>query len=187
MRDVLEMLDRVTAEAAKEGLVDAWYWRQPTPLGRLTVVTSAAGVCALAFPEHDDEVLEDVAAALGPRVCPARGETAEVRRQLDEYFLGKRRAFDLKFDLRLTTEFRRLVLRRLALVPYGATTTYAGLAAAVGRPKGPRAVGQAVGHNPVPIIVPCHRVLASDGTLGGYGGGLERKRLLLELERRGKR
>jgi len=183
---VLEMLEQAVAEAAREGLVDAWYWRQPSPFGQLTVVTSEQGVCAVAFPEHDDEILEEVAAALGPRVCPARGETAEVRRQLDEYFLGKRRAFDLVTDLRLTTDFRRLVLRRLALVPYGATTTYAGLAAAVGRPRGPRAVGQAVGHNPVPIIVPCHRVLASDGTLGGYGGGLERKRLLLELERRGK-
>jgi methylated-DNA-[protein]-cysteine S-methyltransferase len=187
MRKVLEALERATAQAVREGLVDAWYWRQPSPLGRLTVVTTDAGVCAVAFPEADEETLEEVAAALGPNVCPARGETAEVRRQLDEYFRRKREEFELLTDLRLTTEFRQRVLRRLEAVPYGATMTYAELAAAVGRPRGPRAIGQAVGHNPVPIIVPCHRVVGSDGTLTGYGGGLDRKRLLLDLERRGKR
>ena len=145
-----------------------------SPLGPLTLVGGAGGLTALHFPE-DGAILDDGDSS------PASFDDAI--RQLDEYFAGRRDRFDLELDLG-GTPFQRAVWDALRQVPSGATTTYAQLALAVGRPAAVRAVGAAVGRTPVPIVVPCHRALGSDGSLTGYRGGLERKRALLDLERR---
>ena len=126
--------------------------------------------------------LERLAAAVGPRVLRAPRRVDPVRRELDEYFEGRRHGFDLSVDLRGLTPFSERVLGELALVPFGETATYAQLAARAGNPKAARAVGTIMNRNPVPIVLPCHRVVGADGSLVGYGGGLERKETLLRLE-----
>jgi methylated-DNA-[protein]-cysteine S-methyltransferase len=146
-----------------------------SPLGPVTLRAGPRGLTGLDFPgrgDARDEAAHDPAAF------------AEPLRQLEEYFAGHRRRFDLALDLG-GTPFQRAVWQRLLAIPYGATTTYGALAAALGRPDRVRAVGAAVGRTPVPIVVPCHRVLGADGSLTGYGGGLHRKQALLDLERRG--
>jgi methylated-DNA-[protein]-cysteine S-methyltransferase len=145
------------------------------------VAATDAGVCLVEWGDHAS-ARERLVAAFK---LPARRSVSleAVGRQLTEYFSGSRRLFEISLDLSLVTPFRRAVLERLARVPYGALTTYGSLARALR--TGPRAIGQAVGGNPVPVIVPCHRVIAADGTLGGFGGGLERKRALLALEGNG--
>ncbi len=145
-----------------------------SPLGPLTLVGGAAGLTALHFPGEAPELDEDARSA---------ASLADAARQLDEYFAGRREGFDLAVSLG-GTPFQRAVWDALRAIPSGATTTYAALARALGRPAAVRAVGAAVGRTPVPIVVPCHRVLGSDGSLTGYRGGLERKRALLDLERR---
>lgn len=146
-----------------------------SPLGPLTLVAGAAGLAALRFPDGDAEPDEE-------RHRPAA--LAEVVAQLEEYFAGERRAFALELDV-AGTPFQREVWDRLRRIPFGTTLSYTELAQAVGRPDSVRAVGAAVGRTPVPIIIPCHRVVGADGTLTGYGGGLPRKRALLDLERDG--
>ena len=146
-----------------------------SPLGPLTLRGGPRGLTGLDFPGRGDARDE---AAHDPEAL------AEPMRQLEEYFAGRRQRFDLALDLR-GTPFQRAVWARLLAIPYGATTTYGTLAAALGRPDRVRAVGAAVGRTPVPIVVPCHRVLGADGSLTGYGGGLHRKQALLDLERRG--
>jgi methylated-DNA-[protein]-cysteine S-methyltransferase len=151
---------------------------QPSPIGDLLVAATDAGVCLVDWG--------DPAPALArlerERGVPARRSSSlrPVAQQLEAYFARARRSFTVPLDLAGTTPFRRRVLERLARVPFGSLTTYGDLARALR--SGPRAVGGAVGSNPVPVLVPCHRVIASDGTLGGFGGGLERKRILLSLE-----
>ena len=145
-----------------------------TPIGPLTLEAGPRGLAALHFPES------------APTLDPALRDPealAEAARQLREHFAGERDAFDLELDLE-GTPLQRAVWERLRRIPYGETITYAGLAGELGRPLAARAVGAAVGRTPVPIIVPCHRVVGSDGSLTGYGGGLERKRTLLALEQR---
>jgi len=170
--------------AAERGLLDVAYATADTPIGSLVVAVTPRGLVRLVFSwkEDVDAVLDDIAARLSPRIMESPARTDAVRRQLDEYFHGRRTAFDVPIDWELSRGFRRAVLERCARIPYGTVTTYKDLAAEAGSPRASRAVGSAMATNPVPIVVPCHRVLRTGGHLGGYGGGLDRKQWLLKLE-----
>jgi methylated-DNA-[protein]-cysteine S-methyltransferase len=172
------------ARADADGLVDVAYATTDSPVGPLLVAATADGLVRLAFErEDDDEVLGQLADRVSPRVLESPARLDEVRRELDEYFAGGRDHFELPLDWRLSGGFRRTVLERLyADVEYGRTVSYLELATMVGNPKASRAVGTAMATNPIPIVVPCHRVLRTGGHLGGYGGGLPAKEMLLELE-----
>ncbi len=174
---------RIAAAAEAEGTLDLAYCELDSPVGALLAVASADGLLKLGYPNRPvDEQLEWLAAAVSPRLLEAPARLEPVRRELDEYFAGERRSFDLPLDWRLTTGFVNRVLRETARIPFGETRSYAEMAAGAGSPRAFRAAGSALGANPIPIVVPCHRVLRSGGGLGGYGGGLEVKRRLLELE-----
>jgi methylated-DNA-[protein]-cysteine S-methyltransferase len=177
-------LERVASSAIDAELVDAFYGFADTALGRLLVVQSPSGVCRIGFQEElDDRVLAGVAAVVGPRIVRSQHATEEVRDALVGYLEGKRRALELSVDLRLVSSaFARRVLDAVSRVERGHVTTYGQLARRVGHPRAARAAGTALARNPVPIIVPCHRVLPSSGTVGRYGGGPERKEQLLRLE-----
>jgi methylated-DNA-[protein]-cysteine S-methyltransferase len=179
-----DRLNRLMLRADAEGLVDVAYAETDSPVGRLLVAATPRGLVRVSFPrESQDEVLGELAERLSPRVLEAPARLDEVRRELDQYFAGSRHEFDLPLDWSLTSsEFRRRVLERTARIPYGETASYREVAAAAGNDRAVRAAGTALGANPIPIVVPCHRVLRTGGALGGYGGGLERKRFLLELE-----
>jgi len=177
-----ELDARFRDAAAAEGLLDVAYDLVDTPVGPLLVAVTERGLCEISFDPEPDSEAEALARAFGARVLRSPRPTDEARRQLDEYFAGERRRFDLPIDLRLAREFGRAVLKELAGVPYGELTTYGALAAKAGRPRAARAVGTVMNRNPVPIVLPCHRVVGSTGALTGYGGGLDRKRTLLELE-----
>jgi methylated-DNA-[protein]-cysteine S-methyltransferase len=169
--------------AAEEDLLDVAYRDLDTPLGRLLLASTPAGLVRVAFPVEDTEaVLASLAAQVSPRVLRAPARLDAVARELDEYFEGRRHAFDVPVDLQLAHGFRRAVLERLVDVPYAGTVSYAELAARAGSPRAVRAVGTACALNPVPLVVPCHRVVRSDGTPGSYRGGPEAKRRLLALE-----
>jgi methylated-DNA-[protein]-cysteine S-methyltransferase len=178
------LLESVAAAAVREGLADAIFTRLNTPIGRLLVVQGPEGLVRIAFQEEpDDAVLAEVAAALGPNVIGSDRELSVQRDALSEYLEGAATALDLPVDLRLmAAPFRRAVLEKLREVPRGTTVSYGELAARAGNPGASRAVGTACARNPIPIVVPCHRVLPSTGKLGNYGGGPERKLALLELE-----
>jgi methylated-DNA-[protein]-cysteine S-methyltransferase len=168
------------AAADREGLIDVAVATVDSPVGDLLVAVTPQGLVRLAFdPAH---VLDDLAERISPRVVEAPVRLDPVRRELDEYFAGRRRVFDLVIDWSLTGGFRRQVLEATARIPSGHVTTYGALAAQVGKPSAARAVGNAVGSNPVAIVVPCHRVVPAAGGVGKYGGGPERKAFLLELE-----
>jgi methylated-DNA-[protein]-cysteine S-methyltransferase len=174
---------RLAADAERDGLLDLAYRTVDSPLGTLLVAASPAGLLRVAFDsEGHEQVLEALSERVSPRILRAPDRLDEVARQLDDYFGGRRRAFALPLDLRLSTGFRREVLRHLTDIGYGQTESYTQVAAATGRPSAVRAVGSACATNPVPVVVPCHRVLRSDGSLGGYRGGLPAKRTLLDLE-----
>ena len=177
-------LPDLTDPAADAGLLDVAYATVDSPVGRLLIATTGRGLVRLAYIDAGDEgpVLEELARAVSPRVLSAPARLDQPRRELDEYFSGARRRFDLALDWRLTHGFSRRVLRATARIPYGSSSTYKQVAAAAGSPRGSRAAGNALGTNPLPIVVPCHRVLHSGGGIGGYTGGLERKRLLLGVE-----
>lgn len=172
------------ARAEVEGLVDVAYARADSPIGSLLVAATPAGLVRLGFQGEDaDQILQQLAHRISPRVVEAPARLDEVRRELDEYFEGRRDHFEVPLDWRLSGGFRRTVLERLhADVAYGRTVSYLELATMVGNPKASRAVGTAMATNPIPIVVPCHRVLRTGGHLGGYGGGLPVKVRLLELE-----
>ncbi len=172
------------ARAEAEGLVDVAYATADTPIGPLLVAATEAGLVRVGFEREDqDAVLQELATRIAPRVVALPQRLDPVRRQLDEYFEGRRDHFDVALDWRLSRGFRRTVLEHLyADVPYGRTVSYLELATIVGNPKASRAVGTAMATNPIPIVVPCHRVLRTGGNLGGYGGGLETKVKLLALE-----
>ena len=177
-----ELDRRFRERAAAEGLLDVAYDVVDTPIGKLLVAVTGAGVCRIEFdpePERDTAVL---ARAFGARILRTSRPVDPAKRELDEYFEGARTRFDLPLDLRIAAAFGRTVLRELALVPYGQTTTYGALAAKAGKPSAARAVGTIMNRNPIPIVLPCHRVVGSTGNLVGYGGGLERKEQLLRLE-----
>jgi methylated-DNA-[protein]-cysteine S-methyltransferase len=168
--------------AAAEGLLDVSYDIADTPVGPLFVAVTQRGLCRISYDPEPDRELDDLARAYGARVLRAAAPIDPVKRELDEYFEGRRRTFDLPVDLRGRSEFSLAVLKELAEVPYGEVTTYGSLAARSGRPRAARAVGTIMNRNPIPIVLPCHRVVGSTGSLVGYGGGLERKRQLLDLE-----
>jgi methylated-DNA-[protein]-cysteine S-methyltransferase len=174
---------RLSERIAEQGLADIGYAPVDSPFGKLLLAASEQGLLRLAFPEEDaDSVLERLAARVSPRIVEAPAQLDPIRRELDEYFEGRRRAFELPLDWTLVGPFGRRVLGATAKIPYGAVLTYTEVAAEAGSPRGSRAAGNALGANPIPIVVPCHRVLRGSGALGGYAGGLPRKQFLLELE-----
>ncbi len=169
--------------AASEGLLDVAYAIVDSPFGPLLVAATRRGVVRIGLPNQDrDELLEDLAARISPRVLEAPGRLDSARRQLDLFFDGSLRDFDLPLDWRLSRDFRRRALRAVARIPYGETRSYAQIARSAGSGRAVRAAGSACGANPIPIVVPCHRVLRTGGGLGGYGGGLPMKEALLRLE-----
>jgi methylated-DNA-[protein]-cysteine S-methyltransferase len=175
------------AAAAAAGLLDVAYAIEPTPVGRLLLAATPRGLARIAYLDRagdEEQALTELSARLSPRVLRAPGRLDGARRELEQYFAGARMAFELALDWRLSTPgFTRRVLRAAAAIPFGATSSYKDVAAAAGSPRAFRAAGNALGSNPLPIVVPCHRVLASGGGLGGYTGGLERKLALLAIER----
>ncbi|MBV8296090.1 MAG: methylated-DNA--[protein]-cysteine S-methyltransferase [Acidimicrobiia bacterium] len=179
-----DLLERLAQRAEAEGLLDVAYAEVDSPIGRLMVASTAKGVVRLAFPsERPDDVLDELAGRLSPRVLEAPAALDAVRRELDEYFEGRLHRFSARLDWTLTGQgFRHEVLTHTARIPYGRTSTYMEMATKAGNRKAYRAAGNALGSNPIPVIVPCHRVLATGGGLGGYGGGLDVKERLLRLE-----
>ena len=180
-------LDALRAElarrAAEEGVLDVAHGVADSPLGPLTVIVTGRGLVRLSYAhEAIDEQLDEIAARVSPRVLSSPERTDPVRRQLDEYFAGHRRRFDVPIDWSLVRGFTGDVLRATARIPFGSVSSYREVAAEAGSPNAYRAAGNALGSNPIPIVVPCHRVLHAGGGLGGYTGGLERKRYLLHLE-----
>ncbi len=174
---------RLSDRADEEGLLDVAYRTTDTPFGPLLLAATAEGLVRVAFDHEDlDEVLGSLSTAISPRVLRSGRRTDDVARQLDEYFAGRRRSFDVPVDLRLVRGFRRTVISHLSEIAYGSTKSYSAVALAAGNPAAVRAVGSACAHNPVPIVVPCHRVVRSDGTIGQYLGGVEMKARLLALE-----
>jgi methylated-DNA-[protein]-cysteine S-methyltransferase len=180
-----EFSARLLERAEAEGLVDVAYATLDTPIGTVVVAATPRGLVRVGLPNHDPEkVVASLADGISPRVLEHPGRLDEARRELEEYFEGKRRRFDLPLDWRLSHPgFYRRVLRATAKVPFGRVITYRDAATRAGSPQAVRAAGTAVGSNPIPIVVPCHRVIRSDGGVGNYGGGPEMKRFLLELER----
>jgi methylated-DNA-[protein]-cysteine S-methyltransferase len=174
---------RLASDAQQEGLLDIAYATMDSPIGELLLAATDQGLVRVAFEcEGLELVLESLAARVGPRVLWAPDRLATAVSQLEDYFGGTRRRFELPLDLRLSSGFRLTVLRHLEEIGYGRTESYTEVAVAAGNPRAVRAVGTACATNPLPVVVPCHRVLRSDGTLGGYLGGLEVKRNLLALE-----
>jgi len=174
---------RVSERAAAEGFADISYAPVDSPFGTLHAATTKRGLVRIAFPEESVEsVLEALAQSLSPRIVQAPASLDLLKRELEEYFAGRRHEFGIPLDWSLTGPFGRRVLEMTAAIPYGGHLSYAEVAAEAGSPRGARAAGNALGSNPIPIVIPCHRVLRSGGVLGGYGGGVDRKRWLLELE-----
>jgi methylated-DNA-[protein]-cysteine S-methyltransferase len=181
--DLDRLRTALARRAAADGLLDVAYASHDSPLGPLTVVVTPAGLLQLSYPGEPAEAqLDEIAARISPRILEAPERTDDVRRQLDEYFAGARQAFDLPIDWRLVGGFAGAVLRATARIPFGDVSTYRDVATEAGSPNAYRAAGNALGSNPIPIVVPCHRVLHAGGGLGGYTGGLDRKRYLLTLE-----
>jgi len=180
----LDRLHRRLEEAAdRDGLLDVAYTTVDSPVGALLLASTRTGLVRVAFGVEDhDKVLEALATRLSPRVLRSPQRLDQAARELDQYFAGTRTAFDLPLDLSLSSGFRQLVQRHLPEIGYGHTQSYGQVARLVGSPKAVRAVGSACATNPLPVVVPCHRVLRSDGTLGGYAGGLAAKSALLRLE-----
>ena len=178
------LLGRLVEAADEHGEVDVGYRTVDGPVGRLLLAATPAGLVRVAFAsEGEDAVLQELADRISPRVLPLPRRLDATARELDEYFGGRRRRFDVPLDWQLSSGFRRDVLSHLAVdVDYGHTTSYAGLASLAGSPRAVRAVGTACATNPIPVVVPCHRVVRSDGTMGRYRGGEEAKHALLELE-----
>ncbi|MFN2545689.1 MAG: methylated-DNA--[protein]-cysteine S-methyltransferase [Actinomycetota bacterium] len=169
--------------AAAAGLIDVAYAAVDSPIGELLVAATKRGLVRVSFPtEAPDDVVEELAALLSPRVLEAPARLDEIRRELDEYFDGSRTHFEVPVDMALTRGFTRKVLQATARIPFGSVSTYRDVARKAGNERAYRAAGNALGANPIPIVVPCHRVLHSGGGLGGYGGGLDVKRYLLQLE-----
>jgi methylated-DNA-[protein]-cysteine S-methyltransferase len=177
-------LPDISAAAAAADLLDVAYATLDSPLGKLLLASTPKGLVRIAYVEYTDQdtVLEQLAAKVSPRVLAAPRKLDQPRRELDQYFAGRRRHFETPQDWQLIQGFARGVLTATAHVPYGATSTYKRMATEAGNERASRAAGNALGSNPIPIIVPCHRILHADGGLGGYTGGLDKKRLLLAVE-----
>jgi methylated-DNA-[protein]-cysteine S-methyltransferase len=176
-------LNRLVERASAEGLLDVAYTTTDSPFGTLLLAKTPKGLVRVGLPNQDaDELLVDLATRVSPRVLEAPAQLDETRRELDLYFEGKLTEFDLPLDWQLSKDFRRKVLRAIARIPYGQTRSYTQMATSAGNVRAVRAAGTACGTNPIPVVVPCHRVLRSGGALGGYGGGLPMKEALLRLE-----
>jgi methylated-DNA-[protein]-cysteine S-methyltransferase len=199
MRDIEQVLKRSAADlpgappadldarladrAGEEGVLDVAYGFADTPVGQLTVAATPRGLVRIAYPLLPPEaVVAELATRVSPRILEAPARVDEVRRELDEYFEGRRTSFELPIDWTLSRGFVRRVLRNTARIGYGEVSTYTEMATKSGSPRAVRAAGNALGSNPIPIVVPCHRVLRLGGALGGYGGGPDRKEYLLRLE-----
>jgi methylated-DNA-[protein]-cysteine S-methyltransferase len=181
--DIEALSAAVADRAAGVGILDLAYARVESPLGELLAVSTPKGLVHLGYPNRPlDEQLGALAERISPRIVESPRRLDEVRRELDEYFAGRRRGFELALDWQLTAGFVQRVLRETARIPFGETRTYGEMAASAGNPRAFRAAGSALGANPIPIVVPCHRVLRTGGGLGGYGGGVAVKRELLTLE-----
>ncbi len=170
--------------AALAGLLDVAYATLDSPVGTLLLASTPRGLVRLAYLEsgEEDAVLQELATRISPRILAAPRRLDEPRRELEEYFSGRRSQFEIALDWQLTRGFGRRVLQATARIPYGSVSTYKQVAAQAGSPRGSRAAGNALGANPMPIVVPCHRVLHATGGIGGYTGGIERKRTLLAVE-----
>lgn len=178
-----ELHNRLAAAAQRDGLLDIAYRIIDSPVGPLLLAATEQGLLRVAYAREDhDAVLQHLADEVSPRILHAPARLDAVARELDEYFAGARRSFDLPLDWRLAAGFRSTVLHHLPEIDYGHTASYATVAALAGSPKAVRAVGTACAKNPLPVVIPCHRVVRSDGAMGGYLGGAEAKRLLLDLE-----
>ncbi|MFL5782400.1 MAG: methylated-DNA--[protein]-cysteine S-methyltransferase, partial [Thermoleophilaceae bacterium] len=177
-------LTRLTERALDEDLVAVAYARAESPFGDLLVATTPKGLVKVGFLHNgsEDAMLEELAERVSPRVMEAPARVDDARRQLDEYFGGRRRRFELPTDRVLIRGFARAVLTQTARIPYGSYLTYGEVAAEAGNPRAHRAAGSALARNPIPIVIPCHRVLRSGGVVGNYGGGPEMKAQLLHLE-----
>jgi len=179
----LTAIDDFRMRAATEGLLDVAYTTADSPFGPLLLARTERGLVRVGLPNQDaDELLADLAERVSPRVLEAPAELDEVRREFDLYFAGNLDHFDLPLDWRLSSGFRQRVLRAINRIPYGQTRSYTEMARKAGNERAVRAAGTACGSNPIPLVVPCHRVLRTGGALGGYGGGLPMKEALLELE-----
>ena len=178
-----KLRERLAALAAEAGLLDVAYRTLDTPVGSLLLAATDRGLVRVAFPNQDhDAVLQTLAEQISPRILRAPARLDRVAHEIDEYFLGERTSFDIPLDFRLSKGFRLEVLHHLPEIDYGHTASYAAVAAAAGSPKAVRAVGTACALNPLPVVVPCHRVVRSDGSMGQYAGGPEAKSILLTLE-----
>jgi methylated-DNA-[protein]-cysteine S-methyltransferase len=177
-----DVLERSLAAAEAEGAVDVAWIEHDAPTGPLLLAATERGLVAVGLLHHD-ELLEVLGQKVSPRLVRRGARLDPVRHQLDEYFAGERHEFDLPLDWALSKGFRRQILDELTHVPYGQVVSYRELATRAGNPKASRAVGSAMATNPIPIVVPCHRVIRTDGSLGGYGGGLPMKQTLLALEK----
>jgi methylated-DNA-[protein]-cysteine S-methyltransferase len=178
-------LPDIERAAAAAGLLDVAYATLDSPAGRLLLAATPRGLVRLAYldaGEDEDAVLEQLSTRVSPRILAAPGRLDEPRRELEQYFESARNRFEVPIDWQLTSGFGRRVLEATARIPFGSVSTYKRVATEAGSPRGSRAAGNALGANPLPIVVPCHRVLHSGGGLGGYTGGLDRKRLLLGIE-----
>jgi methylated-DNA-[protein]-cysteine S-methyltransferase len=178
-----EARERLLARAKREDLITVGYDTMDCPLGPLWIAVGPRGVVAIHYGRPDSGELARISRAYGPGVLPDRRRCDRVKIELDQYFAGRRRAFDVDVDLAPLTAFQRRILTATARVAYGEVTTYRAVAREAGNEQASRAAGGALGANPIPIVVPCHRVVATDGSLGGYTGGLAAKRRLLSLER----
>ncbi len=175
----------VVAAAAEAGLLDVAYAVEPTPVGPVVLAATPRGLVRVGYTDDGpDAVLEDLAVRLSPRMLEAPARLDPVRRELDEYFAGRRELFAVPVDLALARGFGRRVLAATRAIPFGQVRSYGEVARTAGSPRAARAAGNALGANPVPIVVPCHRVVHAGGGIGGYTGGLERKRVLLAVEGR---
>ncbi|HEV7627954.1 MAG TPA: methylated-DNA--[protein]-cysteine S-methyltransferase [Streptomyces sp.] len=178
--------ERLVAGAEREGLLDVAYRTLVTPVGTLLLAATEEGLVRVAYdsPDHGghDAALADLAERISPRVLEAPARLAQAVQQIEEYFEGSRTRFELALDMRLSKGFRRDVITHLSRIAYGSTESYAQVAAAAGSPRAVRAVGTACATNPLPVVIPCHRVVRSDGSAGGYAGGAEAKHALLRLE-----
>jgi methylated-DNA-[protein]-cysteine S-methyltransferase len=181
--DLRRLHDRLADGAAAQGILDVAYRTLDTPVGTLLLAATETGLIRVAYQSDDhDQVLAALAARISPRILHAPRRLDTAARELEEYFAGRRRGFDLPLDFSLSTGFRRLVLDHLSEIAYGHTASYAAVAAAAGNPRAVRAAATACATNPLPVVVPCHRVVRSDGSVGGYVGGPAAKQTLLRLE-----
>jgi methylated-DNA-[protein]-cysteine S-methyltransferase len=186
MTDFVGLRARLAAHADRDGLLDVSYRTMDSPIGPLLLAATPTGLVRVAFEgENHDDVLVALATAISPRILRSPRGVDEVARQLDEYFAGRRRVFEVPVDLQLSRGFRRAVLQHLLEIPYGVRESYAVVATAAGNSRAVRAAGTACATNPIPLVVPCHRVVRSDGTYGQYRGGPAAKHTLLTMEATG--